>query len=149
MKHNKFLVLVLLFAFSINLILFAQTDQEYSEEEWQKQMDEGMMRKNEMIFQLNSLNQEADSLNKVIAEKESEFAIELELLYWYVDATKSDVADYRKLFESAEKIINSKSGTKEEQLQKLEEVGASKIKCLPEFWKRYQTLIKHTATWDN
>ena len=151
MKIRKFLIILVTLCISISVktSLYAQDDEELSEEEWQKQMDDLMMKKNEMMTQINSLNQKADSLNEVRTEKETEFERELDLLYWWVDATKSDVADFRKTFESAEKIINSKSGTKEEQLKKLEEIGASKIKCLPEFWDRYQKMKKKTDKWDN
>ncbi len=151
MKYNKILVLVLLFvfAFSLKLNLFAQNDQEYSPEEWQRQMDEAYMRKNDLQHQTNLLFKEADSLNKVIAEKEAEFERELNHLYSWVGSTKSGVADFRNKFELLEKSINSKSGTREEQIKKLEEIEASKIKCLPEFWDRYQAMKKKTDYWDN
>jgi hypothetical protein len=149
MKHNKFLVLVLLFAFSINLLLFAQNDQEYSGEEWQKLMDEATDKKNNLQIQLHLLFEEGDSLKQVIAEKESEFKRDLDLLYLSVGATKSDVGEYRKIFESAEKCINGKGGTREVQIQIFDEIRVSKIKCLPEFWERFKALKRRLATWDN
>ncbi|MBL7129049.1 MAG: hypothetical protein ISS16_08705 [Ignavibacteria bacterium] len=151
MKYNNFLVLVLLFvfAFSINLTLFAQNDEEYSPEEWQRQMDEATTKKNDVVHQLNLLFEEADSLNKVIAEKEAEFGKELNHLYLWVGSTESGVADYRVSFESTEKSINGKLGSREEQIKKFEEIEASKIKCLPEFWYRYQEMKKKTDQWDN
>ena len=151
MKYNKILVLVLLFvfAFSLKLNLFAQNDEEYSPEEWQRQMDELGVKKHELQVEIISLYEEADSLNKVIAEKEAEFERELNHLYSWVGSTKSGVADFRNKFELLEKSINSKSGTKEEQIKKLEEIEASKIKCLPEFWDRYQAMKKKTDVWDN
>ena len=151
MKIRKFLTILVTLCISISVktSLYAQDDEELSEEEWQKQMDESTIKKNDLQHKLYLLFKEADSLNKVIAEKEAEFGKELNHLYLWVGSTESGVADYRVSFESTEKSINGKLGSREEQIKKFEEIEASKIKCLPEFWYRYQEMKKKTDQWDN
>ena len=158
MKFHKLFVILLAFSFAISAkaSLFAQDDDDdddmetevMDEEEWQRQMDELTVRKNDLTNQLNSLNTEIDGLKKTSADKDQELE-KVELgLYASVNSSKSGVADFRKKFESLEKTINSKSGTKEDAEKDFAEIEASKIKCLPEFWDRYQAMKKKLAAWD-
>jgi hypothetical protein len=157
MKFHKLFVILLAFSFAISAkaSLFAQDDdddddmetEEMDEEEWQRQMDELTVRKNDLTNQLNSLNTEIDGLKKTSADKDAELIKAENDLYASVGSTKSGVADFRKKFESLEKTINSKSGTKEDAEKDFAEIEASKIKCLPEFWDRYQAMKKKLADW--
>ena len=158
MKFHKLFVILLAFSFAISAkaSLFAQDDdddddmetEEMDEEEWQRQMDELTVRKNDLTNQLNSLSTEIDGLKKTSADKDAELTKAENDLYASVGSTKSGVADFRKKFESLEKTINSKSGTKEDAEKDFAEIEASKIKCLPEFWDRYQAMKKKLAAWD-
>ena len=157
MKFHKLLVILLALSFAISAkaSLFAQDDddddmeaEEMDEEEWQRQMDELTVRKNDLTNQLNSLNTEIDGLKKTSADKDAELKKAENDLYASVGSTKSGVADFRKKFESLEKTINSKSGKKEDAEKKFAAIEASKIKCLPEFWDRYQAMKKKLAGWD-
>ena len=143
MKLHKFLVILLAlsFAISIKASLFAQDDdgedvEEMDMEEWQRQMDELGVKKDDLTNQLSSLNTEIDGLKKTSADKDKEVKKAENDLYASVGSTKSGVADFRKKFESLEKTINSKSGKKEDAEKKFKTIEASKIKCLPEFWDR-------------
>ena len=158
MKFHKLFVILLAFSFAISAkaSLFAQDDdddddmetEEMDEEEWQRQMDELTVTKNDLTNQLNSLNTEIDGLKKTSADKDAELTKAENDLYASVGSTKSGVADFRKKFESLEKTINSKSGTKEDAEKDFAEIEASKIKCLPEFWDRYLAMKKKLDGWD-
>ncbi|MFC2093665.1 LysM peptidoglycan-binding domain-containing protein [Bacteroidota bacterium] len=157
MKFHKLFVILLALSFAISAkaSLFAQDDdddddmetEEMDEEEWQRQMDELTVRQNDLTNQLSSLNTEIDGLKKTSADKDAELTKAENDLYASVGSTKSGVADFRKKFESLEKTINSKSGTKEDAEKDFAEIEASKIKCLPEFWDRYQAMKKKLDAW--
>jgi len=154
MKLHKFLVilLVLSFAISVKASLFAQDDddediEEMDMEEWQRQMDELGVKKADLEAALASLSGEIDALKKTSAEKDKELQKAEYDLYASVGSNKSGVADFRKKFESLEKTINSKSGKKEDAEKKFAVIEASKIKCLPEFWDRYQAMKKKLKAW--
>ena len=155
MKLHKFLVILLAlsFAISVKASLFAQDDdddediEEMDMEEWQRQMDELTVKKNDLETALNSLSGEIDALKKTSADKDKELTKAENDLYGSVGSTKSGVADFRKKFESLEKTINSKSGKKEDAEKQFAMIEASKIKCLPEFWDRYQAMKKKLAAW--
>jgi LysM repeat protein len=156
MKFHKLLVILLALSFAISAkaSLFAQDDddddmevEEMDEEEWQRQMDELTVRKNDLQAALNALNGEIDGLKKTSANKDAALKKAENDLYASVGSTKSGVADFRKKFESLEKTINSKSGKKEDAEKKFKVIEASKIKCLPEFWDRYQSMKKKLAAW--
>ena len=155
MKLYKLALLLLAFSLTMSVSnVFAQDDddddddmEEMDEEEWQRQMDELTARKNDLMNQLNSLNADVDALKKMNKDKDAELEKAENDLYGSVGATKSQVADYRRKFEALEKKINSKSGSKEDAEKEFAEIEASKIRCLPEFWDRYQAMKKKLADW--
>ncbi len=153
MKLYKLALLLLAFSLTFSATtIFAQDDdddemEEMDEEEWQRQMDELTARKNDLMNQLNSLNADVDALKKMNKDKDAELEKAENDLYGSVGATKSQVADYRRKFEALEKKINSKSGSKEDAEKEFAEIEASKIRCLPEFWDRYQAMKKKLAEW--
>jgi LysM repeat protein len=154
MKFYKVAILFLAISLTTSVSsVFAQDDdddddmEEMDEEEWQRQMDELTTRKNDLMSQLNSLNTDVDALKRSNTAKDAELEKAENDLYGSVGATKSQVADYRNKFEALEKKINSKTGSKEEAEQQFAEIEASKIRCLPEFWDRYQAMKKKLADW--
>ena len=157
MKFYKLAILFLAFSLttSVSSVLAQDDDdddddgmEEMDEEEWQRQMDELTTRKNDLMSQLNSLNTDVDALKKMNKDKDGELEKAENDLYASVGATKSQVADYRRKFEALEKKINSKSGSKEDAEKEFAEIEASKIRCLPEFWDRYQAMKKKLADWN-
>ena len=123
MKFYKLAILFLAFSLTSSVsAVFAQDDdddddddmEEMDEEEWQRQMDELTVRKNDLMTALNSLNSDVDALKTMNKNKDGELEKAENDLYGSVGATKSQVADYRRQFEALEKKINSKSGTKED-----------------------------------
>lgn len=147
MKFNKLFVLFL--AFSLTVVasssVFAQ--EEMTEEEWQMQMDELTVRKNDLMSMLNSLNSDIDGLRRQSSQKDQDLEKAENDLYASVGATKSQVADYRTKFNDLERKINSRTGTKEDAEAEFAVIEASKIRCLPEFWDRYNAMKKKLDEW--
>lgn len=138
-------------------ISFAQDDEEMSddeemteevemdEEEWQRQMDEYTARRNELQAQLNQLNTEIDGLRRTLADRDAQVTKAEDDLYAAVGSTKSGVADFRRQFEEAERRINACKGPDDAasiRTSVYNTIAASKIRCLPEFWDRFQAMTR-------
>jgi hypothetical protein len=150
MKVYK-LLLVFLMVFSLSAIsepTYAQDDddmymEDMDEEEWQRQMDECDARRNDLLNQLNSLNTEIDGLRRTLADKDVELQRAEDDLYAAVGATRAQVADFRSRFEQVERRINNCAGPEDAmdiESTLFAEIAASRIRCLPEFWDRFQAM---------
>lgn len=104
--------------------------------------------KNKLLEQLNSLNSEIDALRKTSSHKDADILKSKEDLYKAVGSTESGVEEFRKNFNALEKIIEGRVGEREDAEKKFAAIEASKIKCLPEFWDRYQAMKKSLAAWE-
>ena len=153
MKLHKLLAFVLVFSLAVIVknVVVAQDDSstptEMTMEDWQRQMDEYTAKKTDLTNQLNSLNTDIDGLKKSLSTKDADVTKAESDLYASVGSTKSGVADFRKSFEDLEKTINSKSGKPEDAMAKFNMIKASKIRCLPEFWDRYNAMEKKMMDW--
>lgn len=152
MKLHKLLVFMLVFSLAVmtSKSVFAQDEEktEMTMEDWQKMMDEYTAKKDQLTIQLNNLNTEIDGLKKSNADKDAALTKAESDLYASVGSSKSGVADYRKDFEATEKMINSKSGTAADARKKFDVLKASKIRCLPEFWDRFNAMEKKLIDWE-
>ncbi|CAN5497649.1 hypothetical protein BH10BAC5_BH10BAC5_18500 [soil metagenome] len=157
MKISKILLFLVMFSITIfsKTNVFAQDDDccddggtmgtEMTMEDWQRQMDEYNAKKTDLMNQLNSLNSDIDALKRTLAGKDDEIAKAENDLYALVGTTKSGVADFRKKFEETEKKINNCKGPQDAadaRKMYFNEIDASRIKCLPEFWDRYLAMKK-------
>lgn len=157
MKLHK--LLLVLFAFSLTFatnFATAQDDDMSSEEEmtmeqWQAQMDELTVRKNDLMNQLNGLNRDVDALRKQSSDLDAGVTKGENDLYGSVGSTKTGVAEYRGKFEAVEKMVNSLNcGSASQSMidsvnKQVGTVGASKIRCLNEFWDRYNKMTTKMA----
>lgn len=151
MKLHKLLVFMLVFSLAVMTShkVFAQDEPtEMTMEDWQKMMDENTAKKDQLTIQLNNLNTEIDGLKKSNADKDAALTKAESDLYAAVGSTKSGVADYRKDFEATEKMINSKSGNVADARKKFDALKASKVRCLPEFWDRFNAMEKKLLDWE-
>jgi len=153
MKLHKLLVFMLVFSLAVmtSKSVFAQDEEEPTEmtmEDWQRMMDENTARKDQLTIELNNLNTEIDGLKKTNADRDAALTKAESDLYASVGSTKSGVADYRKSFESTEKMINSKSGNVADARKQFDALKASKVRCLPEFWDRYNAMEKKLLDWE-
>jgi hypothetical protein len=150
MKFHKLFIFMMIFSLAVianSSQVVAQDDdmymEELDEEEWQRQMDECDARRNDLISQLNSLNTEVDGLLRTLADKDVELQSSEDALYSAVGTTRSAVADYRSRFEETERRINNCKGPEDAadiEATMFAEVSASRIRCLPEFWDRFQAM---------
>jgi hypothetical protein len=158
MKFHKLFIFMMIFSFAVitnSSDLKAQDDdddmemEEMDEEEWQRQMDECDARRNDLINQLSSLNTEIDGLLSTLANKDVDLQRAEDDLYSAVGSSRAGVADYRSLFEQTERRINNCAGPEDAadiEATVFAEVAASRIRCLPEFWDRFQTMQQKLAT---
>jgi LysM repeat protein/cell division protein FtsB len=144
MKFHKFFVFLLAFSLIIGtkVALFAQDETEMTEEEWQRQMDEYTAKRDQLNSQISDINKEIDALKKTSADKDAAISKAEEDMYASVGSNKAGVADWRAKFEALEKDCKGKKGTKAELDIRYAELDKSKIKCLPEFWNRWNDLRK-------
>jgi len=61
---------------------------------------------------------------------------------------KSEIADYRKNFESVEKMIASKRGNYEDAKSRFNGLGGSRVRNLPEFAGRYSAMQQKLTAWN-
>jgi len=153
MKLHKLLVFMLVFSCAVitsNVSsVFAQDEEtEMTMEDWQRMWDENSARKDQLTIELNNLNTEIDGLKRTNADRDAALTKAENDLYASVGSTKSGVADYRKSFESTEKMINSKSGNVADARKQFDMLKASKIRCLPEFWDRFNAMEKKLTDWE-
>ncbi len=151
MKLNKLLVFMLVFSLAVmtSKSVFAQDEPtEMTMEDWQKMMDEYTAKKDQLTIELNNLNTEIDGLKRSNADKDAALTKAENDLYAAVGSSKSGVADYRKSFESTEKMINSKSGNVADARKQFDALKASKVRCLPEFWDRFNAMEKKLLDWE-
>jgi len=152
MKLHKLLVFMLVFSLAVltSKSVFAQDEEptEMTMEDWQRMMDENTARKDQLTIELNNLNTEIDGLKRTNADRDAALTKAENDLYAAVGSSKSGVADYRKSFESTEKMINSKSGNVADARKQFDALKASKVRCLPEFWDRFNAMEKKLLDWE-
>ncbi len=151
--HKSLLVFMLVFSLAVmtSKSVFAQDEEEATEmtmEDWQRMMDENTARRDQLTIDLNNLNTEIDGLKRTNSDRDAALTKAENDLYSSVGSSKSGVADYRKSFESTEKMINSKSGSVADARKQFDMLKASKVRCLPEFWDRFNAMEKKLLDWE-
>lgn len=117
---------------------------ELNQEQWEYVRDLYAVDAIKLLAKLDTLGVEIDSLKK-LREYTENFDCETELLA-IVGATREQVADFRIKFDNAERNIKSSNSTPDDASMKfIEEIRTSKIKCLPEFNDRFNSLNKFIA----
>ena len=114
-------------------------------ENWEKQMSEQMKMVDNLRSELNLIDTEIESLRILSLSRDKDIAdAELDL-YTAIGSNKAEVDDFRIKFKECEKrIMNCKNAETAELIRKscFDEIEASRIKCLPEFWERYLIMKK-------
>ncbi len=117
---------------------------ELNQEQWEYVRDLYAVDAIKLLAKLDTLGVEIDSLKR-LREYTENFDCETELLA-IVGATREQVADFRIKFDNAERNIKSSNNTPDDASMKfMEEIRTSKIKCLPEFNERFNSLNKFIA----
>jgi len=144
--RNIILSFFILFLFSREIP--AQDDDgdeiKMSQEEWHLKRDQYAVSAITLLSRLETLNNQIDSLKKLNEESGSISSGCEDELYKLVGASKEQVSGYRKKFEEAEETIRSKTGAPDEIRNTFYgEITESKLRCLPEFRERYESLKKY------
>lgn len=125
--------------------------EEMDEDMWQAQMDEYTARKTDLTNQLASLTTEIDGLKSTLVTRTESEANAKTSLYNMVGSYEGYQA-YKTKFADVEKRVNACKGPEdaadiETNLWPAVRDGGNsgKYKCLPEFWDRYNAMVKKIA----
>jgi hypothetical protein len=162
------MIRVILLFFSVTLIgiivfggnSFAQDDdccpeedkygreEELLESEWDQQMYELNALKASLIGSLSLLDKDINNLKAKSSEIDRQLIEAEDNLYSCVGADRKTVADFRKKFDETEKKVNNKLGNCEDARKYyFDEIEASRIKCLPEFYNRFTAMKSKIESW--
>lgn len=135
---KNFLTILLLCFFALPLA--AQDDDNgLRQEEWEAIRDKLAVDAIKLLARLDTLNGNIDSLKSALDYVNS-FDYD-ETLYRSIGTTKEEVADFRSKFQYTENRINKREGTPKDIRQMyLDEITASKLRCLPEFSDRFMAM---------
>lgn len=155
MKFYKLFIFMLAFTMFASVNVMAQDDdccdddgtvsEEMTMEEWQRQMDELNARKTDLQSQLAALLADIDALRNRSSQLDAELNKAQSDLYGAVGTDKAGVDAFRSQFEACEKKVNTDCKNAQDCFNA---ITASKIKCLNEFWDRYQAMKKKMETCD-
>ena len=116
------------------------------QEQWEAVRDLYAVNAIKLLARLDTLNAQIDSLRS-LRDYTNNLDCENEL-YAIVGATRDQVADFRIKFDETERKIKSINGAPDDaSMRSIEEIRSSKIKCLPEFIDRYNSINKLIANY--
>lgn len=117
--------------------------------EWQKQMDDLTLKKEQLLQQIQKMNGEIDALKSQSVDMDKKALDAENELYSSVGTDRNGLAEFRKKFDETEKKINNKLGTPQDARKMyFDGIEASKIKCLPEFYSRYIAMKSKLESWE-
>ncbi len=127
------------------------SEEEMDEDTWQAQMDEYTARKTDLTAQLKTLTEEIELL-KFGLETRTNDANNAVNGVWAAVGSKTQYEEYKSKLAAAEKKISSCQGPddaeafEKDEFAYLTDAGLNaRMKCLPEFWDRYNSLKKKIA----
>ncbi|MCF8241047.1 MAG: LysM peptidoglycan-binding domain-containing protein [Melioribacteraceae bacterium] len=139
MKFNKYFagLLTLLLLFSVSI--FAQ--EELTEEEWQKQINQLTEKKASLSTELDQLKSDVENLRKTNAELQT-YEECMDELYAMVGATKADIMNFRKKVDELSSKIDNRVSPKDDRQAELDQLKANKISALPEFFDKVHNQLQ-------
>lgn len=128
---------------------YAQNDHEMSQEEYELTYDNYAVAAIKLMIKYGEVNDDVETLKQILASKDEQIEKKQEELYALVGASPSSVNDFRRKFEETEKRINNRTGTPSDARSSYyDEIFSSKIKCLPEFSERFQSMRRRMEDWE-
>ncbi len=147
-KLFKYFVTAAIMIFMVNSAS-AQDDHEMSQEEYELTYDNYAVAAIKLMVKYGEVNDDVETLKQILASKDEQIEKKQEELYALVGATQSSVNDFRRKFEETEKRINNRTGTPSDaRSMYYDEIFSSKIKCLPEFSERFQSMRHRMEDWE-
>jgi nucleoid-associated protein YgaU len=124
-------------------------DNEMGQEEYELTYDNYAVAAIKLMVKYGEINDDVEKLKQILASKDEQIEKKQEELYALVGATPNSVNDFRRKFEETEKRINNKTGTPSDaRSMYYDEIFSSKIKCLPEFAERFQSMRHRMEDWE-
>jgi hypothetical protein len=154
MRILRILHVLLLLPVIFTASLYSQDDDngeiKMSQEEWHLKRDQYAVSAIELLKRLEKLDSAIDTLKKINDVSENLILTGCDdRLLALVDANKDSYEDFKRKFEQTENKVNNKTGTPADtRTMYYDEITGSKIRCLPEFSDRYQSLKKNLALWE-
>ena len=164
MKFHKLLVFMMVFSLAVfaNSSVFSQDDdddddddmsssEEMDSDEWQAQMDEYTAKKADLTAQLATLTTEVEQLTFGLTTRTNDANNAVNGV-WAAVGSLSQYEEYKSKFADAEKKVNACKGPddaaaiEKDTWPYLTDAGLNaRMKCLPEFWDRYNSMKKKIA----
>ena len=162
MKFHKLLLFMMVFSLAVfaNSSVYSQDDdddddmssnEEMDSDQWQAQMDEYTAKKADLTAQLSTLETEITQL-KFGLQTRTDGANQAVNAVWAAVGSLSEYETYKAKFSDAEKKVSAcKSPEDAAAIEKdvwpyITDAGINnRMKCLPEFWDRYNTMKKKIA----
>jgi LysM repeat protein len=127
------------------------SDEEMDSDQWQAQMDEYTARKADLTAQLSSLDTEITQLRFSLQTRTNEAENAVNSV-WAAVGSLSQYEEYKSKFADAEKKVAACKGPDDAAAIErdvwpyLTDAGINnRMKCLPEFWDRYNSMKKKIA----
>ena len=114
-------------------------------EEWQRQIKSCNDRRTSLRADLDVATNYITTLKRQIPEKDDLIARTERDLYTAVGTTVAGVSEFRIKFEDTERKLISKTETYNNLKPLINQIEASRIKCLPEFYDRFTEMKKNFA----
>lgn len=117
--------------------------------EWQKQMEDLALKKEQLLLKIQKMNEEIEALRSQSGDMDKKVLDAENELYSSVGTDRNGLAEFRKKFDETEKKINNKLGTPQDARKMyFNDIDASRIKCLPEFYSRYIAMKSKLESWE-
>ena len=131
MKLNKYIFIVLSLFFLSSLNLFAQDQEEMTEEQWQTEMTSLRAQKESLKSEIQLLNTEIANLKNTTVQPYDDCISEL---YAMVGATSQDVSNFSAAVKELQGKISNRVVSKADRQKDLDALKMNKISALPEFY---------------
>jgi tetratricopeptide (TPR) repeat protein len=144
MKLIKLLTVLFVFSLVLGTRVFAQ--EEMTEEQWMKAMDEGKAKKEQLTATAKALSGDIENLNAKIKEKDAA----IKTADGDLKNLLAKEGDYKKSIEDLEKIVKDKdkSGKKVEDAEKMyADLNANPLKCWGDYASRLAKIKKEIDLW--
>ncbi len=140
MKLYKYVFLLVLSAV-LSLNVFAQENEEMTEEEWQSEINNLTTQRAALKKEFEALNAQVGNLTKTNNDLQS-YEDCIDELYKALGATRTDVDNFRRLVESLTRNIDNKQSPKADRQAELDMLKKNKISALPEFFDVVQNQLQ-------
>jgi uncharacterized protein YoxC len=147
MKMYKYFVVLLTLMLFLSVNLFAQEEEEMTEEEWQGEITRLTEQKANLTQEMNTLKGDMDAMKSKMADMQS-YEDCMKDLYNMVGATQSDVDAFNKQVAALAGKIERKESPKDDRQAELDDLKKNKISALPQFFDRvHNQLQRQLDSW--